>query len=264
MGHNLEECAMGSVGSSSRETSEHASDPATFPAGIAVRISSTGALSTTKAAGRWAGISLGKSLSDTSKTSVCRTGLRVPVQIESAPARGLVTISSYADLVDTSNDTLKIGATTFTFKTSASLEGEVLCAASGSTNAVVAAALVTKINAHSVAGTLFKATALSNAVTITALNNATLGEDIDLIYTDASPTTIGLTTDDVTFTGGAASADYVTIGAKVYFSDTTGKADDANSGATISSAIYVSEAITGFDESGNAVAAALIDMPKGL
>ncbi len=264
--HDATKVLMGQTQSSDKNGSEvFASSPLTFPAGTAVRRDLNGALSVTKAAGRWIGISMGKSLSDTLKTEVIRAGLRVPILLEAAPARGIVEITDYAKLVDTTNDTLKVGATTFTFKTSASLEGEVLCAASASSNSVVAAALVAKINAHSVAGPLFIASAVGAVVTITAKNNATAGSAIDLVYTSATGSTDGLTVDDITFTGGAATAaDYVAIGQKAYISDTTGKADDVHSASTLSDATYVSGVMTGIDEAGNEVAVALVDMVGGL
>jgi hypothetical protein len=60
------------------------------------------------------------------------------------------------------------------------------------------------------------------------------------------------------------SSDFVVIGANVYFSDTSGKADDPNSQATISNAVYVSGQLTGIDEAGNEVACALVDIAGGL
>lgn len=268
MAHDASKVVLGSTQSSDKAgVSVYASDPATYLAGIAVRVANTGLLSVTKAAGGWAGVSLGKSLSDITKTAVLRGGLRVPILLEAAPARQVVTISSYANLVAAGNDTLKIGATTFTFKTSVSTEAEVLCAASGSSNTVVGAALAAKINAHSVAGTLFVATASNGVVTITAKNNATDGATIDCVYTDSGTATVGITVADdaILFVGGAATAaDYVAIGAKVYISDTTGKADDPNSAATISDGVYVSGVMTGIAEDGSEVACALMDMPAGL
>ncbi len=261
MSHDATKCAMGSPGQCDAEVSAHASDPATYVAGLAVRQKSDGNLSVTKADGTWLGVSLGRSLSDHKKTAVCRAGTRIPVLLEQGPARGLVTITSYANLIATSNDTLKVGATTFTFKGSPSTEGEV---GAVTDNATTAANLVTKINAHSVAGLLFVASRVGAAVTITAKSNATAGASIDLVYTDTHSVDIGLTVDDITFTGGGIAADYVVIGAKVYFSDVTGKADDANSAATISDAIYVSGVLAGIDEDGNSVAAALVDMQGGL
>lgn len=265
MSHDASKVILGSTRSSARDGVEvFASDPATFKAGLAVRRNSSNLLSVAVGDGGWAGISLGKSLSDVSKTAVLAAGLGVPVLLEAGPARGVVEITDYANLVDTGNDTLKIGATTFTFKTSASTEGEVLCAASGSDNETVAAALAAKINAHSVAGLLFKASVDGAIVTITAKNNATAGSTIDLIYTDSGTDTDGLTVDDDTFTGGGTSADYVTVGSKVYFSNTTGKADDPNSDASVSDAVYVTGPITGIAEDGSEVSVAIVDMPGGL
>lgn len=265
MSHNASKILMGSTQSTYKKgATAYASDPATYLAGLAVRRTSGGLLSTTKSAGGLIGVSLGKSLSDHKKTTVLPKGLRVPILLESAPARGVVVITDYTKLVDTADDTLQIGATTFTFKTVASLSTDVLCAASGSSNAVVAAALAAKINAHGTAGVLFKAVVTDTAeVTITAKDNTTLGEDIDLIYTDSSPTTVGLTVDDITFTGGGLEPDYVTLGEPVYISDTTGKADDASSGATITNAVYASGVLTGIQEDGTEVYAALIDMAGG-
>ncbi len=77
--HNASQVLLGSTKSSIKAVSKFDSNPASFVAGTAVRVSSTGALSVTKAAGILAGISLGKSLSDTTKTAVCRTGLAVPI-----------------------------------------------------------------------------------------------------------------------------------------------------------------------------------------
>ena len=253
---------LGTTQSSSKQGSEvFSSDPATYLAGLAVRRTSANALSLTKSAGNWAGISLGKSLSDHKKTTVLMAGEKVPMLCEGGPARGIVTITSYANLIATANDTLKIGATTFTFKASPSTESEVGALTNNNTTA---ANLVTKINAHSVAGLLFKAVAVNAVVTITAKDNSTEGADIDLVYVDSHSVDIGLTVDDVTFTGGGIATDYIVIGANVYISDTTGKADDPNSGATVSNAIYVSGLKTGINEAGDEVACVLIDMAGGL
>lgn len=268
MGHDATKVLLGNVNTSSKEITEHLGSPATWLAGLAIRCKTGDVLSVTKADGGWLGISLGKGLSDSVKsTAIARDGLKVPVLLEYTPAKQVVTISSYANLVDTGNDTLKIGATTFTFKTSPSTESEVLCAASGSSNTVVGAALAAKINAHSVAGLLFKATAASGVVTITAYTSSTVGSTIDCVYTDSGTDTIGITVaaDAITFVGGGTTTpDYVAIGAKAYFSDVTGKADDANSGATISDAIYVSGVLNGIQEDGTEVPCALVDMPGGL
>jgi hypothetical protein len=239
------------------------SDPATYTAGLAVRLASTGLLSVTKAAGQWLGVSLGKDLSDASRTSVLKSGLSVPVLLELTPARGVVTITSYANLVSGTDDVITVGATAFTAQAGSATLGQATFQAASSNNAT-ATSLAAQINAHATAGALFKAVAAGAVVTITAKNNATLGEDIPLTYTD-NDTNVGATVDDTTFTGGGAdAADYVVKGEKVYFSDTSGKADDPDSGATISDAVYVSGVLTGINEAGEEVACALVDMQGGL
>ncbi len=261
MSQDATKVLMGGTTSSFKKGTEvFASDPATYKAGIAVRRNSSNLLSVTKADGRWVGISLGKNLSDSKKTTVLQVGSGVPVLLSAGPARGIATITSFANLVATANDTLKIGATTFTFKASPSTESEVGAVTS---NNQTATNLAAKINAHSVAGTLFIAVAVNAVVTITAKNNATAGSSIDLVYTD-SHSEIGATTDHATFTGGGVSSDYVVKGAHVYFSDETGLADDPESSSTISNAIYASGVLTGVDEDGNSVYAALVDMVGGL
>ncbi len=266
MGQDATKCLMGSTGSSSKQGSEvFASDPATYKAGLAVRRNSSNLLSVVKADGRWVGISLGRSLSNHTKTTVLQAGEQVPVLLEADPARGHVTITSYANLVATSGDTLKLGATTFTAQSSAVSHGGATFRAATS-NAATATSLADQINFHAVAGPLFLAIVDPNdssSVIITAKNNATLGASVDLVYTDTH-SEIGLTVDDITLTGGGIDPDYVVKGAAVYFSDSTGKADDPESGATISNAIYVSEPLTGVDEDGNEVYAALVDMVGGL
>ncbi len=264
MVHDPTKVLLGQVPNSEKEIEVFESDPTTYIAGLAVRRDDAGALSVTKADGSWVGVSVGKSLSNIKKTGVCRAGLRVPVLLEAGPARLVIEITSYANLVAVSDDTLQIddgtADVTLTFKASASTEDEV---AAATDNATTAAALVTKINAHSVLGPLYKATRVGAVVTVTRKDNAIDGADIDVTYT--ANASIGLTLDDTTFTGGdAEAADYITKGANVYFSDVTGKADDPNSESTVSNAIYASGILTGIDESGNEVSVALVDMIGGL
>jgi hypothetical protein len=262
MGQDATKVLMGATGSSSKAGTEvFASDPATFLAGIAVRRASTNLLSTTKADGRWIGISLGANLSDSKKTTVLASGDKVPILLELAPARGVVTITSYANLIATSDDTLKIGATTFTFHSSATDENHIAAVTS---NNQTATNLAAAINAHSVAGLLFIASAVGAVVTITAISNTTVGSTIDLVYTDTPGNSIGLTVDAATFTGGNVTPDYVSQGKHVYISDTSGKAYDPKSQSTISNAIYASGVLTAVQEDGTTAYAALVDMIGGL
>ena len=77
--HDPTKQLLGATNSSAKEVSQHAVDPASFVAGTAVRQKSDGLLSVTKADGMLIGISLGKSLSDTKKTAVARTGSEIPI-----------------------------------------------------------------------------------------------------------------------------------------------------------------------------------------
>jgi hypothetical protein len=263
MAHNASVVVMGSSQSSSKQGSETVnSSPATFLAGLAVRRKSDGLLSVTKADGAWMGISMGKSLDDALKTTVQLAGERVPVLVERQPARGVVTITSYANLVSGTDDSITVGATVFTAQTGAVTPGQTTFQAATGNNET-AASLAAQINAHATAGALVKATALAAVVTITALSNASAADTIALAYTD-NDTNIGATVSGATLTDSDDTPDFITIGSKVYFSDVTGKADDPNSGATISDAIYVSGLLTGIAEDGTSVLAALIDMPGGL
>lgn len=262
MGHDATKAIMGMPQSSEREVFQHASDPATFIAGLAVRQKSDGLLSVTSSDGMWAGVSLGKSLSDTKKTAVCASGLKVPVLLERQPARGIVTITDYAALVDGTDDTITVGATAFTAQAGAATPGDATFQAATS-NEDTAISLAAQINAHATAGALVEATVVGAIVTLTAKSNSTSGDTIALSYEQLGSGE-GATVSGATLTDSDDSADWVVLGAKVYFSDTTGKADDPNSASTISDAVYASGVLTGIDESGAEVACVLVDMQGGL
>lgn len=263
--HNASKVQMGSVGMSGYNASDFAADPATFPAGTAVRLKSDGTVSVTKSDGAWLGISRGRSLSSTKRLSVVTDGRLVPVLVERQPARGSITISSYANLLTGGADTITVGATAFTAQSGATTPGDATFRAATS-NAATAADLAAQINAHAIAGALVVAAVDSvdtTKVNLTARSNATDGDTIALAYTEGGSGT-GASVSGATFTDSDDSPDFVTLGAKVYFSDTSGKADDGSSGATLSDAVYASGLLTGVDEDGNEVLAALVDMPGGL
>lgn len=79
MAHDADKALLGATGSSAKDVSVHNSDPATYLAGLAVRLKSDQSLSVLVADGSWLGISLGRSLSDTKKTAVARTGTLIPI-----------------------------------------------------------------------------------------------------------------------------------------------------------------------------------------
>lgn len=69
---------MGSVRSNHKEVTNHIG---TVEAGIVCRLKSDDTLSIAKADGGLLGVSLGKSLSDTARTAICRKGVGVPLKL---------------------------------------------------------------------------------------------------------------------------------------------------------------------------------------
>ena|SRR5690606_26646920 len=78
MGNIPGKVLMGSVGSNIKEVTSNVGN---IEAGLCVRLGSDGSISATS--GTPIGVSLGKDLSDTNKTAICRKGLRVPVKLTS-------------------------------------------------------------------------------------------------------------------------------------------------------------------------------------
>lgn len=263
--HDPTKALMGNTLSSAKEITTHDSDPATFVAGLGVSFASTGLLSLLKSDGPRIGISLGRSLSDSKKTSVCRDGEKVPLKLSLKRASGNATITSFANLLTTTPDTIVVGATTFTSQAGASTPGTATFTAATSNNAA-AASLAAQINAHAVAGALVLAVASSAVVNLYAKAGGAAGNAIALAYHDLGSATIGATVSGANLSGGSdvvTDVDYVVKGAKAYVNDLTGVGDVA-SGSTITDAVYVSGVLTGIDESGASVPCALVDMPGGL
>jgi hypothetical protein len=85
--HDATKALLGTTTSSVKEVDNR---KGTIAAGLAVRLKSDDTISTAAADGNLLGISLGRDLSDTGRTAICRKGLRVPIQLTSAftPAIG--------------------------------------------------------------------------------------------------------------------------------------------------------------------------------
>ncbi len=85
--HDATKVLMGATRSSIKEVDNRVGVKA---AGTAVRLKSDDTMSVTLAHGALLGVSLGRSLSDTSRTAICRKGLGVPLLLENAfePAIG--------------------------------------------------------------------------------------------------------------------------------------------------------------------------------
>jgi hypothetical protein len=113
-----------------------------------------------------------------------------------AQASGIVTISSYANLVSGTDDVITVGATAFTAQAGAAVEGEATFQAA-TDNDTTAESLAAQINAHAVAGALVEATVAGAVVTITAIASGLAGNDIVLSYTD-NDTNVGAVISSVT------------------------------------------------------------------
>lgn len=273
--HDATKVLLGVPLSSPKDVAIYDSDPATFLAGLAVRQSSTvKQLTLAKSGGMWAGISLGKSESDTKKTSVALDGLQVPMRAHLKRATGVITISSYANLVSGTDDSVSIAGTAFTAQAGAATPGDATFQAATS-NAATATSLAAQINAHAtVSLKVYAVVTSSGVVTLYSVaegvGSTGTGNDIAVAYTD-NDTNVGITLSGLSggkMSGGSDTISdiaYISKGAKAYINDATGKADIAMSGfSTISDAMYVSEELNGIDESGNTVAAVLVDMQGGL
>lgn len=88
MGHDASKVQMGSLGSNHAEVSNL---KGSIEAGKVVRLKSDGTISTALADGGILGVSVGKDLSNTNRTSIVRDGLNVPIKLKSGftnPAKG--------------------------------------------------------------------------------------------------------------------------------------------------------------------------------
>lgn len=120
----------------------------------------------------------------------------VAANITQTKASGVVTISSYANLVSGTDDVITVAGVAFTAQTGAAVLGEATFQAA-TDNATTAASLVAQINAHATTSALVVASALSAVVTITAVEYGYSGNDIGLTYTD-NDTNVGAVISSVT------------------------------------------------------------------
>ena len=217
---------------------------------------------------------MGKSLSDHKRTAVVLKGMRVPLRASLLRSTGVITVSSYANLLTVSADTVTVGATVFTAQAGAATPGTATFRAA-TDNASTAISLAAQINAHATASTLVYAVVTSSGVVTlySIVEGAAAGNDVAVAYTDNGAGNIGITLSGLSggkLTGGSntiSDITYQTVGAKVYINDVTGKADIAMSGfSTVSDAIYALNGVelTGEDESGAETPACLVDMVGGL
>lgn len=231
--HDATKTLLGSTESSDKEITAEVGNPATFPAGRAVRRNSAG-LGLASATGGLVGVSLGKSLSDTEKTAVCRVGNRVPLELP-----------GYAYLV---KDEL-----TFHKKRDVVVSIEFV------DGGAAAGAEVVTITGDDDEGYLISLDmdVLSTATQCKAALDA--DEDaaalIDTIITGTAGNAQAAFAEDVVDTAPV-------IGAAVRVNNTDGKAIYAS--GTLTGACYCSGVLTGIKEDATEIPVALIDMAGGL
>jgi hypothetical protein len=122
--------------------------------------------------------------------------------VNATASTGNVTITSYANLLTTTPDTVTIDGTVFTAQSGAATLGTATFQAATS-NAATAASLIAQINAHAVTSTKVLASAgATGVVVITALESGPSGNALTLAYADLGSATVGATVSGATLTGG--------------------------------------------------------------
>ncbi len=121
-------------------------------------------------------------------------------EITATQASGNITITSYANLVSGTDDTVGVAGVTFTAQTGAATLGTATFQAATSNDAT-AASLAAQINGHATASALVTASVVGAVVTITAKSGGSGGNAIALAYTD-NDTNVGATKSGTALTGG--------------------------------------------------------------
>jgi hypothetical protein len=124
-------------------------------------------------------------------------------------AEGNITITSYANLVSGTDDSVGVAGVTFTAQVGAATPGAATFQAATSNNAT-AASLALQINSHATTSVLVRARAVAAVVYIEALQGGTGGNSIALAYTD-NDSNVGATKSGTTLSGGETNVDYADI-----------------------------------------------------
>lgn len=144
---------------------------------------------------------------------------------EDSFAEGTITITSYANLVDGTDDTISVAGVAFTAQEGAATPGAANFQ-SASTNDATAASLAAQINEHATTSALVEAEANGAVVTVTALSPGVEGEEIALAYAQLG-TGDGATVSGAFLAGGEEALDVGTWkGVKWLYSQNTEDAAD--------------------------------------
>lgn len=117
-------------------------------------------------------------------------------EVTATQATGVITVTSYANLVSGTDDSVTIEGVVFTAQATAVTEGETTFRAATSNDAT-AASLAAQINAHPATSARVVATVLNAVVTLTAVADGSGGNAIDLSYTD-NDTNVGIVLSGIT------------------------------------------------------------------
>ena len=238
MPHDATKMLLGASRSSDKDVTCENADPASFPAGRAVRGKSDGTISLASGDGKLIGVSMGKSLSDHKKTAVARAGNLIPIEIAAYLTKGSLTFVKKVTAV-----------VNIAFITGGTAGSEVVA-----------------VTGDADAGYLISVSMDGGVSTATQMKTA-----LDL----SAPALALIETHIASGAGGTAQAAFASdeidavaqpvIGAAVYVSNVTGKAMPALYGA-ITGASYASGALDGIspDDGTTLYKVALIDMAGGL
>jgi hypothetical protein len=255
MGHDTTKILMGTTPSIHKEgvtSTDHTAAVADFPAGTCCRLKSDSTLSKTKLDGNLIGVSMGRSMSDTTRTVVIRAGLRVPVLL--TDTEEIIEVKSAAKIQDityTSKLEGVLGDDITIIYTDTKEDGSAEATVANDTEITVeiedgvttAATIKTAIEAGD-ADDLVSAAVDSGDET-----------DVQASFAEAIPLEGGVDGEE-----GEGVFDYVEIGGSMYVDDVTCKATESGEGTTITAGIYATEAMTGIAEDGTEVYVALVDM----
>ncbi len=133
-----------------------------------------------------------------------RIAVDVADTVAGVQAKGNFEITSYANLVSGTHDSVTVGATVFTAQATSVTPGGATFQAATS-NSATALSLAAQINAHATAGLLVKARAFGQKVILSAIARGTAGNSIALDYTNGDAN-IGATKSGTVLSGGTAAA----------------------------------------------------------
>lgn len=273
MPHDPTKVLLGATGSNIKDVSEYPVNPATFPAGTAVRAAANGGLQTEDdSVAALVGISLGRSLSNDQHTAVARNGLRIPLIQKPYYAKATLAISDYSDMITAepaAADTVTVGlgedAVTIVAQSGAATPGTAFFQAATS-NEATATSIAAQINAHADTKGLVEAEAVEDNgdwfVVITAKDPGPAGNDIVAVWGDETTNTAAAFDTSGTLEGGVDGA--AEHGKAVYVNDDGHGCLSTDDDASATGAVYNGGTLTGVKEDGTTVTVALVDIMGAL